>query len=121
MQGNALAQSDIISVMNTNNIRACKLVRKCTDRETCDSFHGYFEVQKHEKKQEIINVSQNSLKLRLNMLASPFASSVLEFITICLLTLERLNLSAAFNKLLKTYVSRTVLNIHVMYFYRRCK
>ena len=50
IQGNASAQSDILSVINTNNIRACKLVSKCTDRETWDSFRGYFEVQKHETK-----------------------------------------------------------------------
>ena len=49
-QGNASAQSEILSVIHTNNIRACKLVRKCTDREACDSFRGYFEVQKHETK-----------------------------------------------------------------------
>ena len=50
IQGNATAQSDISSVINANNIRACKLVRKCTDGETCDNLRGYFEVQKHETK-----------------------------------------------------------------------
>ena len=49
-QGNASTQSDITSVINTNNIRACKLVRKCTDIEACDIFRGYFEVQEHATK-----------------------------------------------------------------------
>ena len=58
IQGNASAQSEIISVINTNTIRACKLVRKCTDRETCDSVRGYSMKYKNTKqKQEIVNFS----------------------------------------------------------------
>lgn len=38
------------SFPNASNIRACKPVRKCIDRETRDIFQGYFEVQEHETK-----------------------------------------------------------------------
>ena len=50
IQGNSSTDSDILSVASANSIRACKLVRKCIDRETCDIFRGYFEVQEHETK-----------------------------------------------------------------------
>ena len=48
------------SVMNANKIRACKLVRKCIDKDICDIFKDYFAIQGHGK--ETKNAT-NSLKM----------------------------------------------------------
>ena len=48
------------SVMNANKIRACKLVRKCIDKDICDIFKDYFAIQDHGK--ETRNAT-NSLKM----------------------------------------------------------
>ena len=60
IQGNVTAQSYILSVRSANNIRTCKLVRKCTDGETCDSLHGTLKYKYTRLKPEISNVSLNS-------------------------------------------------------------
>ena len=46
--GNSSTKPAIQSVENANNIRACKLVHKCLDREANENFQGYFEVQDHK-------------------------------------------------------------------------
>ena len=38
---------EIQSVVNANKIRACKLVRKCIDKDICDAFQGYFNINDH--------------------------------------------------------------------------
>ena len=41
IQGNSSTCDEIQSVTNANKIRACKLVRKCIDKDICDTFQGY--------------------------------------------------------------------------------
>ena len=48
------------SVINANKIRACKLVRKCIDKDICDISKDYFAIQDHGK--ETRNAT-NSLKM----------------------------------------------------------
>ena len=38
---------EIQSVVNANKIRACKLVRKCIDKDICDAIQGYFNINDH--------------------------------------------------------------------------
>ena len=38
---------EIQSVVNANKIRVCKLVRKCIDKDICDAFQGYFNINDH--------------------------------------------------------------------------
>ena len=74
IQGNTSAQSDILSVINANNIRACKLVRKCSDKEACDIFRGYFEVQEHETK-----TRNNQCLLKLPRIKTEYARKSFRF------------------------------------------
>ena len=76
IQGNTSAQSDILSVINANSIRACKLVRKCTDREVCDIFRGYFEVQEHETK-----TRNNQCLLKLPRIRTEYARKSFRFMS----------------------------------------
>ena len=48
MQENSNNCDEIQSVTNANNIRACKLVRKCINKDICDTFQGYFEINDHK-------------------------------------------------------------------------
>ena len=54
------ASDYIISVVNANKLRACKLVRKCIDNNVCDLFKSYFTVQHHGKE---MRNNDNILKL----------------------------------------------------------
>ena len=37
-------------VINANKMRACKLVRKCFDKDICGHFQNYFTLIEHEKE-----------------------------------------------------------------------
>ena len=50
----------ILSILQYQQIRACKFVRSCLDEEICDNFYGYFE--KIESSRNTRN-NRNSLKL----------------------------------------------------------
>ena len=50
IQRNSSTKPVIQSVENANNIRTCKLVCKCLNREANENFQRYFEVQDHEIK-----------------------------------------------------------------------
>ena len=50
IQGNSNTCERIQSVVSANKIRACKLVRKCIDKEICDIFQGYFEINDHNMR-----------------------------------------------------------------------
>ena len=54
------ASDHIISVVNANKLRACKLVHKCIDNDICDLFKSYFTIQHHGKETRNNN---NILKL----------------------------------------------------------
>ena len=60
------------SVMNTNKIHACKLIRKCIDRDICDIFKDHFTIQNHVKETINTKESLNMPKSGLNMLANLF-------------------------------------------------
>ena len=44
IQGNLNTSGRIQSVVSANKIRTCKLVRKYIDKDICDTFQGYFEI-----------------------------------------------------------------------------
>ena len=48
INGNTKNPTAIQSVINAKSSRACKLVRKCLDNDICETFQGYFELQKHK-------------------------------------------------------------------------
>eukprot|EP00794_Sanderia_malayensis_P014738 gene14738-16273_t len=48
IQGNSNPCEVIQSVTNANKIHACKLVRKCIDKDICDTFQGYFQINDHK-------------------------------------------------------------------------
>ena len=48
IQGNSNTCEEIQSVTNANKIHACKLVRKCIDKDICDTFQGYFQINDHK-------------------------------------------------------------------------
>ena len=58
--GNDKNSDGLPSVMNTNKIRVCKLVRKCIDKDICHTFKDHFILQNHSKHTRNAN---NSLKL----------------------------------------------------------
>ncbi len=47
-QGNSITCDEIQSVTNANKIHACKLVRKCIDKDICDTFQGNFHINDHK-------------------------------------------------------------------------
>ena len=50
IEENVPAESDILYVINANNIRACELFCRRTYWEACDIFRGYFEVKERKTK-----------------------------------------------------------------------
>ena len=58
--GNEKNSDGLPSVMNTNKIRVCKLVRKCIDKDICHTFKDHFILQNHGKRTRNAN---NSFKL----------------------------------------------------------
>ena len=50
IQENSNTSDEIQSVTIANKIRACKLVRKCIDKDICDTFQGYFEINDHKMR-----------------------------------------------------------------------
>ena len=50
MQGNLNTSGRTQSFVSANYIRACKLVRKCIDKEICDTSQGYFEINDHNMR-----------------------------------------------------------------------
>ena len=74
IQGKSSTKSAIQSVENVNNIRACKLVRNCLDREANDNFQGYFEVQDQE-----IETRNNLCLLKLPKIRTEYARKSFRF------------------------------------------
>ena len=52
------------SVMNANTICACKLVRKCNDKDICDVFKDHFTTRKHGMGTRNANNSLKVTKIR---------------------------------------------------------
>ena len=50
IQGNSNTCDEIQSVTNANKICACKLVRKCIDKDISDTFEGYLEINDHKMR-----------------------------------------------------------------------
>ena len=48
--GDETADQGLMSVINANKMRACKLVRKCLDKDICEYFQNYFTLIEHEKE-----------------------------------------------------------------------
>ena len=63
-----------IVIKTKDNIQACKLARKCTDREVCDVFRGYFDVQEHETK-----TKNNQCLLKLTRIQTEYAPKSFRF------------------------------------------
>jgi hypothetical protein len=49
-KGEQAGEQHLISAVNANKLRACKLVRKCIDNDICDIFKNYFTVQQHGRE-----------------------------------------------------------------------
>ena len=50
--------------MNASKIRACKLVRKCIDKDICGIFKNHFRIQNHGKETRNANNSLQLPKIR---------------------------------------------------------
>ena len=49
-------------------LRACKLVRKCLERETCEQLQNYFTLQEHERQ-----TRNNNYTLKLPRIKTEYA------------------------------------------------
>ena len=58
----------LMSVINANKMRACKLVLKCLDKDICGHFQNYFTLIEHEKE-----TRNNNCTLRLPNIKREYA------------------------------------------------
>ena len=58
----------LMSVINANKMRACKLVRKCLRKDICEHFQNYFTLIEHEKE-----TRSNNCSLRLPRIKNEYA------------------------------------------------
>ena len=58
----------LTSVVNANKTRACKLVRKCLDKETCEQLQNHFTLQEHERQ-----TRNNTYTLKLPRIKTEYA------------------------------------------------
>ena len=61
--GDLRPKQKLTSIANANMTRACKLVRKCLDKETCEQLHNHFTLQQHEKQTRNKNYTYQGSKL----------------------------------------------------------
>ncbi len=66
--GDIKPNKKLTSVVNANRIRACKLVRKCLDKETCEQLQNHFKLQEHEK-----HTRNNKYTLKLPRIKTEYA------------------------------------------------
>ena len=72
--GDETAEQGLISVINANKMRACKLVRKCLDKDICDHFQNYFTPIEHEKE-----TKNNNCTLRLPSIKKEYARKSFQY------------------------------------------
>ena len=64
---------EIQSVVNANKVRACKLVRKCIDKDISDAFQGYFNSNAHTVR------TRNQSLLKIPKIKTEFARTSFRF------------------------------------------
>ena len=109
IQGILNTSGIIQSVVTANKIRACKLVRKCIDKDICDTFQGYFEINDHNMRTRNNQCLVKLPKLKLNMHANRFVSWQQKFTMNCLSTYGKLNHSMPMNSILSNIVPRLLI------------
>ena len=68
VSGDVRPNQKLTSVVNANKTRACKLVRKCLERETCEQLQNYFTLQEHERQ-----TRNNNYTLKLPRIKTEYA------------------------------------------------
>ena len=66
--GDETADQKLMSAINANKMRACKLVRKCLDKDICEHFQNYFTLIEHDKE-----TRNNNCTLRLPSIKKEYA------------------------------------------------
>ena len=66
--GDVRTNQKLTSIVNANKTRACKLVRKCLAKETCEQMQKHFTLQEHEKR-----TRNNNYTLRLPRIKTEYA------------------------------------------------
>ena len=66
----ARPKQKLTSVVNANKTRACKLVRKCLDKETCEQLQKHFTLQEHERQ-----TRNNNYTLKLPRIKTEYAEN----------------------------------------------
>ena len=66
--GDVRPNQKLTSIVNANKTRACKLVRKCLAKETCEQMQKHFTLQEHEKR-----TRNNNYTLRLPRIKTEYA------------------------------------------------
>ena len=74
IQGNSNNCDEIQSVTHVNKIRAYKLVRKCINKDICDTFQGYFEIDDHK-----IDTRNNQCRVKLSKIRTEYARKSFRF------------------------------------------
>ena len=62
------------SILNTNKLKCCKLVRQCIDRVVCPNFHEYFKLMNHE-----IQTRNNNILLKIPKFRTEFGKKSFMF------------------------------------------
>ena len=66
--------------MNANRIRACKLVRKCIDKDICDVFLGNCNINDHTMRttsyQSLLKIPKNQTEFTRALLNSIFSNQI---------------------------------------------
>ena len=62
------ADKGLMSVINANKMRACKLVRKCRNKDICEHFQNCFTLIEHKKE-----TRNNNCTLRLPSIKKEYA------------------------------------------------
>ena len=66
--GDKTADKGLMSVINANKMRACKLVRMCLNKDICEHFQNYFTLIEHKKE-----TRNNKCTLRLPSIKKEYA------------------------------------------------
>ena len=66
----------LMSIINANEMRACKLVRKCLNKDICGHFQNYFTLMEHDKETRSVRCDYRILKK--NMHENHFCTWVLK-------------------------------------------
>ena len=76
VSGDVRPNQKLTSVVNANKTRACKLVRKCLERETCEQLQNYFTLQEHERQ-----TRNNNYTLKLPRIKTEYARKSFMFMS----------------------------------------